>query len=70
MNVSHTSLSNTKFSDNALSGFMAVFIIRTHIRCHQMPVKKSEVLEPPSTVWPIVTHLPWGNRCRIDLKIE
>ena len=69
-NVSDPSLSDTTFSDNAMSEFMSAFFGRTRIRCHQTLVKRSEFLEPPSTVWPSVTHFPGGNRRRTDLKIE
>ena len=41
MHVSHTSLSNPIFSDNALSEIMTQFISRTISRFHLMPVKKS-----------------------------
>ena len=40
------------------------------IRGHRTQVKKLECFEPPSTVRPSSTHLPGGNRRKIDLPIE
>ena len=61
INVSHPSMSNTKFSDNTLSEIMAVFIIRKYSRFNQKPVKKSEFWELPSTIWTSGTHFPEGG---------
>ena len=70
MNVYHPSLSNTKFSDNALSEFMSAFISRMRIRCHQMPVKKSDFWSRFLLSDQAVPISKGGNRRRIYLKIE
>ena len=70
MNVPHLSLSDTKNSDNALSEFMSAFIRSTRSTFHKAPVKESEFLDSPSTVWPSGTHFPGGNWRRIYIKVE
>ena len=70
LNLSHPYLNDIKSSDNAMLEFMSKFIIRTRSICHQTPMKLSEFLEPPSTVWPSGNHLLGGNWRRIYLNIE
>ena len=70
MNLYHTSLSETKSSDNVLSEFMSAFISRTRIIFHQIPLNKADCFEPPYNVWPRGEHLPGGNRSKIEIRIE
>ena len=53
-----------------VSSGMANFAIRMRSGVHQMPMKNSECFDPPFTVRQSNTHLPGGNRRKIDLIIE